>query len=178
MIEYEPYEIFVYNDLEKMDDGRLIPQIGYFEEKYYFPCVYENGREWMLITPNEINTMKRYIGEAFGDVTTYGLGLGYYAYMVSNKDNVKSVTIVEKDKEVISLFKKYILPQFKNKDKIKIVCSDAFIYHKKHIKTDYVFVDIWHDPSDGVELYRQFKMIERPNTKYGYWIEKTMLSYM
>ena len=60
----------------------------------------------MLITPNEIETMKKSISEATGNVLTYGLGLGYYAYMVSMKENVESVTIVEKDKEIIDLFKK------------------------------------------------------------------------
>lgn len=178
MASYKPYELFVYDDLLKLDDGRIIPHIGYFEEEYFYPVIYQNDREWMLITPNEINTMKYYIDDAFGDVTTYGLGLGYYAYMASNKENVKKVTIVENDREVIALFKKYILPQFKNKEKIKIICEDAFIYSSKHIDTDYVFVDIWHDPTDGIELYKQFKMIERPNIKYGYWIEKTMKCYM
>lgn len=174
---YKPYELFVYDDLERLEDGRLIPHIGYFSSQYKYPCIYQNNREWMMITPNEINTMKRYIDEAYGHVVTYGLGLGYYAYMVSLKENVSKITIVEKDKEVIDLFNKYILPQFKNKDKIEVINMDAFKYNE-NVKCDYLFIDIWHDPSDGIELYRQFKMVEKPGIKYGYWIEKTMLCYI
>ena len=80
----------------------------------------------MLITPNEINTMQPVIDNVSGNVVTFGLGLGYFAYMCSIKNNVNGITIVEKDKNVIELFEKYILPQFEYKDKIKIVNSDAF----------------------------------------------------
>lgn len=122
--------------------------------------------------------MKKPISEATGNVLTYGLGLGYYAYMVSMKDNVESVTIVEKDKEIIDLFTRYILPQFKNKSKIKIINDDAFNYFKKDIYYDYVFVDIWHDPSDGIDLYLKFKSLEKDNIKYSYWIEDTLKCYI
>ena len=77
----------------------------------------------MTITPNEIETMKEPVDEAFGHVLTFGLGLGYYAYMVSEKENVESITIVETNEDVIDLFNKYILPQFKNAHKIKIIQS-------------------------------------------------------
>jgi hypothetical protein len=50
-----------------------------------FPALLENDRIWMTITPNEIEIMIKPVDEAFGHVLTYGLGLGYYAYMVSKK---------------------------------------------------------------------------------------------
>ena len=173
---YKPYELFVYNDLDNIN-GKLYPKIGYFTSEYFYPCVLENNREWMLITPNEIETMNDSIKDAFGNVLTYGLGLGYYQYMISNKDNVKSITIIEKDKKIIDLFTKYILPQFKYKNKIKIINEDALKY-KYNNEYDYVFVDIWHDPSDGVKLYKQMKKLEKPNIKYSYWIEKTIINYL
>lgn len=174
---YKPYEAFVFNDLRKIND-KLYPCIGYFKEGYKYPAVLENNREWMLITPNEIETMERPINEATGNVLTYGLGLGYYAYMVSMKEDVKTVTIVEKDKEIIELFNKYILPQFRFKDKIRIINMDAFEYFKKNIYYDFVFVDIWHDPSDGIDLYLKFKSLEKKNIKYSYWIEDTIKCYI
>lgn len=174
---YKPYEAFVFNDLRRIND-KLYPCIGYFKEEYKYPTVLENNREWMLITPNEIETMEKPINEATGNVLTYGLGLGYYAYMVSMKEDVKTVTIVEKDKEIIELFNKYILPQFKYKDKIKIINMDAFEYFKKDIYYDFVFVDIWHDPSDGIDLYLKFKSLEKKNIKYSYWIEDTIKCYI
>ena len=174
---YKPYEAFVFNDLRKIND-KLYPCIGYFKEEYKYPAVLENNREWMLITPNEIETMEKPINEATGNVLTYGLGLGYYAYMVSMKEDVKTVTIVEKDKEIIELFNKYILPQFRFKDRIRIINMDAFEYFKKNIYYDFVFVDIWHDPSDGIDLYLKFKSLEKKNIKYSYWIEDTIKCYI
>src|SRR5574344_306407 len=128
--KYNPYEAFVYNDLVVKSDGRVIPQIGIFEHEYKYISLLKGGREWMVITPNEIETMKEPIKKSFGHVLTYGLGLGYFAYMASLKDEVSDITIIENDKNIIDLFNKYIYPQFKNKDKIKIINKDAFEYAK------------------------------------------------
>ena len=101
--KYKPYELFVFDDF-KYENDLVIPQVGYFNEPFYYLAVYDNNRLWMSITPNEINTMKQPINNAKGNVLTFGLGLGYFAYMCSLKDDVKSVTIVEKDERVIKLF--------------------------------------------------------------------------
>lgn len=180
---FKPYEAFVCNDLNKLGDGRIIPQIGFFDCEFPYPVVLEGGREWMLITPNEIETMKPAVGNAFGKVLTLGLGLGYFAYMVSEKGNVTSVTVVERDERVINMFKKHILPQFPHAEKIKIVCGDAFSYAETQMaeqKYDFVFTDLWHDPSDGVDMYLKMKSFEHlsPQSTFMYWIEKTLLCYL
>lgn len=178
---YDAYECFIYDDIDVLDNMREIPKIGYFTEEFPFPTVFEDGVEWMAIKPNEIETMKSHIAKMSGDVCVFGLGIGYFAYMVSEKADVKSVTVVERDPNVIALFEKYILPQFPSKDKIKIVKSDAFEYAKSIMvneKFDHAFVDLWHDASDGVELYIKMKKLEAKNSKaeFSYWIEKTLLS--
>lgn len=175
---YAPYEAFVYNESEMTPDGRLLPKIGFFDRKYTFPCILENGREWMLITPNEIETMKAPIAASHGKVLTYGLGLGYFPFMASTKDTVESVTVVERDERVIELFKKHILPQFPHGDKIEMVCDDAIAFAARRPKYDFVFADIWHDPSDGMERYLRLKLLERDDVEYAYWIEKTLLYYL
>lgn len=180
---YKPFEAFVFDDLKNMNDGRIIPQIGFFTEEFNYPAVLQNNRVWMLITPNEIETMKDAVDKARGNVLTYGLGLGYFAYMASIKDDVSSVTIVERDKDIIYLFEKNILPQFKYKDKIKILKYDAFSYAENYMSKgnfDLVFTDLWHDPSDGVELYLKMKNYEKfsPHSKFIYWIEKTIKHYI
>ena len=180
---YAPFEAFVYDDLEMRSDGRLLPHIGYFTQKLEYPCVSENGREWMTVTPNEINTMKKVINGAFGNAVTLGLGLGYYTYMISLKEEVNTVTVVERDPSVISLFEKFILPQFENRHKIRIICADAFDFadnNFKHGKFDHIFTDIWHDPSDGIDLYLKMKEREHlsPNSVFEYWIEKTIKVYL
>ncbi len=177
-LSYRPYEAFVYNDPVTAPDGCILPQIGFFREEFSFPAVLQDGREWMLITPNEIETMKAPIAHARGKVVTYGLGLGYYAFMASEKEEVESVTVVELDREVINIFKKHILPQFPHREKIKIVCANALEYAKGESEADCVFADIWHDPSDGIPLMRELKKQERPDCRYDYWIEDTMKLYM
>lgn len=180
---YAPYEAFVYDDLEIRANGRILPHIGYFNQRFQYPCVKENGREWMTVTPNEINTMKKAVTHACGNALTFGLGLGYYAYMVSQKKDVERITIVERDREVIQLFSEIILPQFSNRQKINIVCADAFDFADRELPKgvyDHIFTDIWHDSSDGMELY--LKMRERehlsPNARFDYWIEKTIKCYL
>lgn len=105
--KYKPFEGFICNDIIQTEEGRQIPQIGFFETEFMFPVVLENNRLWMSITPNEIETMNEAVDKGFGNILTFGLGLGYYAYMTSQKDNVESITVVESNEDVIDLFNKY-----------------------------------------------------------------------
>ena len=45
---------------------------------------------------------------------------------------------------------------------------------------DYVFCDLWHDASDGKDLYLKLKKFEEKykNIKFDYWIEKTIKYYL
>lgn len=178
-----PFTVFVCDDPLTLPDGRIIPQIGYFDCEFSFLSVLQNGREWMTMMPNELVTQRFPIKRAHGRVCTYGLGLGYFAFMCARKSEVESVTVVERDESVISLFKEMLLPCFENKEKIQIVCADAFDFAENEAfkrNFDYVFADIWHDPSDGVDAYKRFKSLEHlcPNTEFDYWIEKTLKLYM
>ena len=180
---YKPYKGFVFNDIEKDLEGRMYPQVGFFEEHFRYPAILENGRIWMTVTPNEIETMKSPIEKAHGKVLTLGLGLGYYQYMISNKTNVDEIYIIDKNETIINLFKKYILPQFQNKDKIKIIHADAFEFLKNDMSKynfNFVFSDLWHDVSDGVDMYLDIKNYEKlhPNINFEYWIEKSIKMYL
>ena len=179
--KYKPYELFVFDDF-KYENDLVIPQVGYFNEPFYYLAVYDNNRLWMSITPNEINTMKQPINKAKGNVLTFGLGLGYFAYMCSLKDDVKSVTIVEKDERVIKLFKEYILPYFVSIEKINIIKEDAYAYLSKMNDDmyDYVFVDIYHDAGDGKEVYLKMNQYRNrfKKTIFEYWIYNTIKHYI
>lgn len=179
----KPYELIPLDDLKEYEDGRIIPQVAFFDCEFPYPVILENGVEWMLVTPNEVETMKEDIKKARGKVATYGLGLGYFPYMVSIMPEVESVTVVERDRRVIDIFEKYILPQFSHPEKVRIVNADAFVYAEETApkeRFDYIYIDIWHDPSDGVDMYLRFKELEKlcPHTEFAYWIEKTMKHYM
>ena len=94
-----------------------------------------------------------------------------------------SVTVVECDCELIRCFETYLLPQFPNRDKIRIILADAFDYAAHQVpvqKPDHVFADIWHDPSDCVEAYLRLKLTEglSPESEFAYWIEPTLRYYL
>lgn len=180
---FKPYEAFLIDETQIQPDGTLLPQIGFFESEFCYPAVLQNGREWMTITPHEINSTKNAVSQSRGRVLTYGLGLGYFTYLASLKDEVESVTVAELDSSLIGLFEKYLLPQFPYRDKIRIVNTDAFDFAQKYTQNgefDFIFADTWHDPSDGVDMYLRFKALENNNSKtvYSYWIEKTLKYYM
>lgn len=177
------YEAFVYDDPQVFSDGRILPRIGFFDTEYPYPAVLEKGREWMTLMPNETNTTKAAIESAHGKVLTYGLGLGYFAFMAAIKLEVESVTVVERSKNVIELFNSFILPQFPDPTKVNLIESDAFDFAEKQMKAgayDSVFVDIWHDPSDGCELYLRMKQYEHllTNADFVYWVEDTLKLYI
>ena len=130
----------------------------------------------MTLTPVDLDTCEEAIKAARGKVVTFGLGLGYYAYMAAEKKEVESVTVVELSEDVIHLFKEHILPQIPNKHKINIVNSDAFEYAEKVMPKegfDVAFVDTWRDASDGAPMYKKMKALEKhsPNTRFLYWVE-------
>ena len=174
---YAPYELFVCGDMEALPDGRILPRLGYFAEPFSYPCVLQGGREWMSVKPNEIETMQKPLSRAHGHVCAYGLGMGYFAFMASEREQVRSVTVVERDPAVIRLFEAQLLPQFPHGDKIRVIRADALAYAQTENGHDFVFADLWHDVSDGLPLWARLKRLERAGCEYAYWIEDTMRLY-
>lgn len=179
--QYKPFEAFVWRDIVLTESLKELPQIGYFTESFRFPAVLEHGREWMTVTPNEIETMRAAIERASGNVAVMGLGLGYYPFMISRKANVSHIDIIEKDPAVIELFERTILPQFPDREKISILEADAFSFAAEVLPVndyDTVFVDLWHDAADGMALYLRMAQLEQlaPRSEFLYWIEDSLLS--
>lgn len=178
---YPAYRGVIANDIIINPDFSEIPSLGFFKEDFRFPAVLEGGNEWMTLTPVDLDTSDAAIEAAHGKVVTFGLGLGYYAFMVSEKDSVESITVVEKSEKVIELFKKYVLPCFSHPEKVHIVCADAFEYAEAEMpreRFDYAFVDTWRDASDGAPMYKKMKALEHlsPSTEFSYWIENFLRS--
>ncbi len=180
---YEPYRGSICDDITAAKDFSELVPLGFFTQPLYFPAVLEDGNEWMTLTPVDMDTCRRAIDDAHGHVVTFGLGLGYYAFMTAQKPSVCRVTVVEKNADVIALFQEVLLPQFPNKEKIDIVQADAFVYAEKvlpHVGADYVFVDTWRDASDGYPMYCRMKALEPlcGGVPFSYWIEGCILSRM
>lgn len=176
---YKPYQAFSYDEISvNEEDYREIQKVGYFASSVEYLALAQNDEVWMSIIPNEINTHITPISHAHGDVVTFGLGMGYFVFHAIKKDEVKTLTIIEKDKKIIDFFNQFILPQLPQKDKIKIVCADAYSYIKDTHHFDYAYVDLWHNPNDGLPFYIAFKNAERnfPNCQFDYWLETSILS--
>ena len=177
---YEPYRAVIAGDM-LMNEYVEVPPLGFFEERFDFPAVLENGNEWMTLTPVDLDTCDEAIEAASGRVVTFGLGLGYYAYMVARKPEVESITVIEKSPDVIRLFEKHILPYFENPEKLRIICADAFEYAEREMPKEgysFAFVDTWRDASDGAPMYEKMRALEHlsKGTRFEYWIENFLVS--
>ncbi len=178
--KYNPYELFALDDIKKID-GYVVPKLAFFNEEYKYPAIYKNDRIWMSVIPNEINTMKNDIKLLNGNVVVCGLGMGYILYHLVEKEDVNKIIVVEKDEEIIRFFNKHLKDQFPNIYKVEIINDDALNY-LKHLpnEIDMVYIDLWHDASDGIPIYLKCKRLENKyrNKVFRYWIEESMKIYI
>lgn len=178
---YKPFQAFIYKDIDVLpnDYYREINHLGYFKHEFSFIDLIEKDTTWMSITPHEIETMEESLNEVYGNVLVLGLGLGYYPYIASSKESVKTIDIVELNKDIISIFCENILPQFSRIEKIKIFNENAINFLKENDlnKYDYIFIDLWHTAEDGLELYTKInKILKDTNIKTSYWIETSLIA--
>ena len=175
-------EIFISDEININENNNYLEttSLAYFTKDYKYLTLSKDNVIWMSINPNEINTMNDDIKLMNGNILVLGLGLGYISYMLSLKDDVSSITIIEKDEEIINLFKKYILDKFNFKDKIKIIHQDALDFLKTTSLDSYqfIYVDLYHNPNDGLKLFLYIKKIEakNPSIKFLYWLNKSLFS--
>lgn len=175
-----PARTCLFNTFPTISDGfgHQTCTMSYYDKNINIPTLKENGHVWMSITEMEITSMEKEIERANGKCCTMGLGLGYYTYMCSLKDTVDSITVIEFNPLVIKVFKEYILPQFKHKDKITIIEGNMYDYLNNTFLSQYdtVFIDTWQNDDDGVEQYKKIHKcdIQQCYDKIGYWIEDTI----
>ena len=137
----------------------------------------QEKQEWMMASISEFRTNDPYAKKAHGNIITFGLGIGYFVYIASLNENVKSITVIEKSKEVIELFNQ-IKDQFPNK-KINIINGDAFDYfNEQYLKQfDYIYVDIYQNNVDGrIMIEKLLEQYLPPYDSCNFWIENSCLS--
>ena len=175
IINYEPYQTFPYDEISVTDDCKEYSKIGYFKEPFSYLALCEGDNIWMSLNPNEIETMEPFIDKAKGNVLVLGLGMGYVPFMMSLKSEVKHITIVERDQNIINLFNKLLFPSFPHKDKISIIKDDAIKYAQNNKKYDYKFADLWHNPEDGLDLFIKLKAIDMG---IDCWLETSLIALL
>ena len=177
--DYKPYQLLPLDEiLIEGNNYKEISQVGYFKNNFKYLALKENGVIWMCITPNEINTMKDALSKVKGNVLVLGLGLGYFPFMASLKDDVKNITVIENNPEIIKIYRGE-LEQFVGNGKIKIIQDDAFNYLENNNNFDCVFADLWHNPEDGVHQFIKLKTIETKLDKpFYYWLEPSLIQML
>ena len=159
-------------------------RLDYYLETHKFPLenfpiarLKRNGNTWMSITPMELESHITHVLEATGDVLVGGLGMGYYITQIVAKADVRSVTVIEKDIEVIQAYKKLIEsnPTAFDNSKLHIMHGDMFdLIPKldKKFEYNYAYLDIWLDMcfdaiSSDLEKLNDIGGINC--TKLGFW---------
>ncbi len=175
MIDYAPYQTFAYDEISVTKDYKEYSAIGYFKKPFSYLALCEGNNIWMSLNPNEIETMKPYIDKGHGNVLVLGLGMGYVPFMMALKDEVKHITIIERDQNIINLFNNLLFSHFINKNKITIIKDDAIKYISKNNKYDYIFADLWHTPEDGLDLYIKLKQV---NKSIDCWLETSLIAML
>jgi spermidine synthase len=132
----------------------------------------------MSDTPMEHRTNYEILNKAHGDVLIAGLGIGMILLPLMNKEEVKSITIVEMYQDIIDM----VGSQLPLNDKVKIIQADIFNHDfSKGTKFDTIYFDIWNYVNSDVyeemkELKKGYRKYlrskkENPNSWIGCWAE-------
>lgn len=175
---YEKNRLF-YFDSPVEKGYHDILRLGYFRENENYPYITRNGNYFAEISVHEIISAKRMISPLSGNVLITGLSIGYMPYLAHLKDSVTSVTIIEEDETIISLFLKEILPQFIHPEKIRVIHKNIDGFMKEWDQEyDCVIFDHYNDSLIGTKEYLKLKPFEKlhKKTKFFYQIEDSILT--
>ena len=120
-----------------------------------------NGQCMMSETPMEHRTNAGFVINAYGDVLIGGLGIGMVILAIQDNPEVRSITVIENNPNVIQAVK----PQLPLNDKVRVICDDVFKW-KPDMKFDCVYMDIWFYA--GEDEYEEMKTLKR---KYGHYLK-------
>lgn len=125
----------------------------------------QNNEVIMSNTQMEQHTNIDFVENAHGNVLIGGLGIGMIILAIQEKETVKSITVIEKNKEVIEL----IQQQLPLNEKVKVINDDVFNY-KPVQKFNTIYMDIWNYINEDV-----YENEMKPLMKYyrKYLISKT-----
>lgn len=175
---YEKNRLFHFaQPVEKGNHDIL--RLGYFMGNANYPYITRNGSYFASVSVHEIMTAKKMIAPVSGNVLITGLSIGYLPYLAHIKDSVHSVTVIEEDEVIISLFQKEILPQFIHKEKIHVIHENIHSFMEENDqKYDCIIWNHYEDSLTGVKEYLKMKQYESShrNTKYICKLEESILS--
>jgi len=109
----------------------------------------------MSDTPMEVRTNYDFIRRANGNILIAGFGIGMIVLAIQDNPLVESITIIEKNPEIIDM----VASQLPLNSKVKILNADIFDWPAKaqNKKWDCIYFDIWNVVS--VEAYEESKIL-------------------
>lgn len=110
----------------------------------------------MTNTPAEVIDILPFVEKASGDILIFGLGMGMVVQALLEKEDIKTITIVEIDHELIELVGFHYSSQ---SSKIKVIQGDAFEYYDKN-RYNAIWFDIW-DTIDEENLQEMKRLKKR-----------------
>lgn len=170
--EYDNYKIEKFT----IESGNIVALVQGIPTGEYVRLM--NGSELLMSnTPMEKRTNLDFLIKANGDVLIGGLGIGLIVLPLLEKENVNSITIVEKSSEIIEMVGK----QLNLSDKVKIVNDDIYTYEPEQ-KFDTIYIDIWPAVNSDIwkeemkplkQRYRKYLVSksENPNRYLACWAE-------
>lgn len=134
---------------------------------------------WMSLSPHEIESQELGCRYARGNVVVMGLGMGWVAINMAMSATVKKVTIIEKDEEVIALFRESGALNGLDASvrmKLHIVHADALEWTTNdHV--DFLYVDIWKTLDEAPALGQvQFIYENIPADSVYFWGQEIKIS--
>ena len=178
---FHPYQLAVYDESAVMKNRPVnIPRICAVDYAYTYPIISKNDKVICALTPNVLFVGQKLIKDVSGDVLLLGSELGYLAYSLSLKDNVKSITVVEGDKNILSIFEEKLLPLM-GTEKIKTAeCNPIeFLSKTKDGEFDCVVASCFMSLAE-TNIYTRVKKEEQrfKNTKFFIRDETAFLMHL
>tara|TARA_Y100000034_G_C6895553_1_gene412792 strand:- start:1982 stop:2629 length:648 start_codon:yes stop_codon:yes gene_type:complete len=141
-----------------------------------------NGRLMMSNTRMEKNSNHEIVSRANGDVLIAGLGVGLIVIPICRKKDVRTVTVIENNQNVIDLVEPYLRKIPEVAEKLKVIKADIFEFQPNGQKWDTLYFDIWQDIcEDNLEeiakLHNKYKFKvnrDNPNFFMDSWMKETL----
>jgi len=150
-------------------------EVTYDTPRNIYKLVKDDNQVLMSDSPQEMFLHYDAYKNAKGRVLTSGLGLGLFARMVAEKEEVSEVVVVEIEKDIIQLCN----PRH---DKIKIIHDDIWKFIKTtDEKFDFIYIDI-HYRTGAMEYIHTVLPMQKifeekfPNIPVMFWGEEEMKS--
>lgn len=123
----------------------------------------------MSNTYMEERTNRDFCYKAHGDVLIGGLGIGMIIMAIQDKPQVNSITIIEKNPEVIDM----IVPQLDFNGKVNVINADVFAWKpSRGQKFDCVYMDIWNYINEDVYKEEMLPL----KRKYAHYLKPLAVS--